>query len=825
MTVRSVFFAAVAGLSCLLVVACGGTGSDHDNLRPLVDAGVDQAVTSGDRVVLDGSGSRDGDGEIVRFVWERVEGPDVTLTDANRQKAGFTAPTVSAETPMVFRLTVTDDDGATASDELRIIVKPVATAATGMDERPANPGCVAPERPTSGGTAEIELRRAFSPLEFEQPVALLQAPGNHSRWYVVERGGYVRTFTGGQTAASVFADLTDKVLAPSPSWSEQGLLGMAFHPDFASNHYLYLSYTRADGASVISRFSSNSDGTKVVPASEQVILTVAQPNENHNGGGIAFGPDGFLYIGLGDGGGAGDADDNAQNTGNLLGAMLRIDVNKSANGKPYAIPADNPFAASAGCSSGDGCPEIWAWGLRNPWRWSFDTQTGKLWAGDVGQDKWEEVDIVEGGKNYGWRCYEGSHPFNTTGCGDSGNYVPPVVEYGHNSSGGFSITGGYVYRGSAIPALNGTYLYGDFGSGTIWGLSVEPGSSPQELLSTSHSISSFAQGNDGELYLMDYSDGKLWQIVAKGGAVTGGSFPQKLSQTGCFKADDPTQPEAGLIPYGVNSLLWSDGAEKYRWFAIPDGTTIQIDSDGNNWIFPKGSVLIKEFRLGGKRVETRLLIRHADGEWAGYSYQWDDRERDATLLTGAASRRVNGQVWDYPSRRQCMFCHTRAAGYVLGPETLQMNGLFTYPDGRTANQMATYDHIGLFTSPLSSDPESLVALVDYRNPAAPLVDRARAYLHANCSSCHRPGETGLADFRYGVSFAQMGVCDADPQRGDMGIVDAPRLLAPGEPSRSVIMARMESRGAGRMPMLGTRIVDQTGVTLIRQWISSLAGCS
>ena len=503
--------------------------------------------------------------------------------------------------------------------------------------------------------------------------------------------------------------------------------------------------------------------------------------------------------------------------------MLRIDVNRSANGKPYAIPSDNPFAASSGCGSGEGCPEIWAWGLRNPWRWSFDTTTGKLWAGDVGQDKWEEIDVIERGKNYGWRCYEGMHDFNTAGCGAISEYAAPVAEY-DQSNGDFSVTGGYVYRGMAIPPLQGTYLYGDFGSGRIWGLSVQPGSTPQELLSSTLSIASFGQGSDGELYVIDYAGGQIHKIVAKGGSVSSGNFPQKLSQTGCFDPDDPTRPLAALIPYDINSPLWSDNAEKHRWFAIPDGTTIQIDSDANNWIFPPGSVLVKEFRLGGKRVETRLLLRHEDGVWAGYSYEWDEQESDATLLAGAKSKRVNGQVWDYPSPAQCMFCHTEAAGFALGPETAQMNGLFSYPAGRVANQMATYDHIGLFADPLSGALENLDALVDYRDPGERIEERARAYLYANCSSCHRPGATELADFRYATPLGEMGICDVEPMHSRMGIGNQARLLAPGAPADSVILARMETTEEGRMPILGTRMVDPVGVKVIGDWIGSLTGC-
>ncbi len=655
---------------------------------------------------------------------------------------------------------------------------------------------------------------------------MLQAPGDDDRWYVVQRGGKVLTFTGG-SSTQLFADISKRVLAPDPIWSEQGLLGIAFPPDFASKHQVFFSYNRKpDGASVISRFTVSSDGLSVDPDSEEVILTVPQPSANHNGGGIAFGPDGYLYIGFGDGGGAGDEDGNAQNTHNLLGAMLRIDVSRSGGGKAYAIPADNPFASSSGCGNGAGCPEIWAWGLRNPWRWSFDRETGKLWAGDVGQDAWEEVDIIEAGKNYGWRCYEGSHAYNTAGCGARDQYTFPVAEYGHDE--GQSITGGYVYRGNAIPGLRGTYLYADYVEGKVWALPAEGGTPTLRAANPGLSIASFAEGNDGELYLLSYGDGTIHKIVPKGGgsaASVDGGLPQKLSETGCFKADDPTQPVEGLIPYGVNAQLWSDGTEKHRWFAIPDGTAIEIDSDGNNWIFPPGSVLVKEIRIGGKRVETRLLFRYEDGEWGGYSYEWDDQERDATLLSGAKSKQVGGITWDYPSPGQCMYCHTEAAGVALGPETVQLNGLFTYPEtGRTANQLATYEHIGLFASPLPDKPERLPALVDPADKGERLEERARSYLHANCNSCHRPGAHAPGDFRYQTPFGEREICNQDPIHGTAGIGDGAVLLSPGEPDKSVIVARMKATDDNRMPKLGTHLVDPVGTGVVSEWIRSLTGC-
>jgi glucose/arabinose dehydrogenase len=296
---------------------------------------------------------------------------------------------------------------------------------------------------------------------------------------------------------------------------EGGLLGLAFHPGFPAKPQAFVSYT-APGSpleSRLSRFTVASDGRF---AGEEILLSLDQPYANHNGGWIGFGPDGYLYFGLGDGGSAGDPLNHAQNTRTLFGAMLRLDVDASpAAGKAYAVPKDNVFAAG-GPRPGAGAPEIYAWGLRNPWRWSFDRVTGQLWLGDVGQNAWEEIDRIESGGNYGWRCYEGTHTYNTDGCADAGAYAAPVVEYGHDR--GCSVTGGYVYRGSAVALLDGVFLYGDFCSGRIWGLADGGAGGPAELLDTPYRIASFGQDNAGGVYVLDLaSPGGIYRIVPGAG--------------------------------------------------------------------------------------------------------------------------------------------------------------------------------------------------------------------------------------------------------------------------------------------------------------------
>ena len=291
---------------------------------------------------------------------------------------------------------------------------------------------------------------------------------------------------------------------------------MAFHPDFASNGKVFLSYTNAALESVVSRFTVDATGN-LDPASEEILLTVQQPFGNHNGGNIIFGPDGFLYVGFGDGGGGGDPEENAQDTSNLLGSIVRIDVDGAGE---YTIPGDNPFAGNTECRQGFSsagnidCPEIFAWGFRNPWRFSFDSETGELWAGDVGQGSWEEIDRVEMSENYGWDEREGAHCFEPPTVCSTAN-VDPVTEYA-NTGDDSSITGGYVYRGSAIPDLAGFYVFGDFGSGRLRAVPAdsEQGVEPEELADTGLAIASFAEDAAGELYVIDISNGTLHQVVA-----------------------------------------------------------------------------------------------------------------------------------------------------------------------------------------------------------------------------------------------------------------------------------------------------------------------
>jgi uncharacterized repeat protein (TIGR03806 family) len=380
-----------------------------------------------------------------------------------------------------------------------------------------------------------------------------------------------------------------------------------------------------------------------------------------------------------------------------------------------------------------------------------------------------------------------------------------------------------------LPALVGRYLFADYGSGRIWRL-VDNGSggfNSEELLDTALLIASFGQGNDGELYVVDIGGGGLHKIVdGGGGGVPGGPpVPTLISATGCVNAQNPSQPAAGLIPYEPAASFWSDNAVKERWLAIPNGTSIAVGGDGD-FTLPNGTVLMKHFRLGGALIETRLFMRHPDGDWAGYTYEWNGAQTDATLVQGGKTVAIGGQSWIYPSSNECLTCHTTAAGFALGLKTAQLNHNLTYSStGRTANQLRTLDNVAMFTTPLG-DPALQPAMPSPFDTTALLGQRARAYLHTNCAGCHRQNGPTLSsmDLRYATLLANTNACEAMPQAGDLGLGNA-RIIAAGAPDRSVLTARMNRRDAQGMPPLASSVADAAGVTLIRDWIASLTTCN
>lgn len=811
---------ALLGLMTLLV-ACGGGGSNGNNNQPplppnlSVDVGLEQSIILADTLDLNATVTENGQPpqSTLTYSWSKLSGPGIaTFTNP---KTEDTSVSFSAVGSYVLDLAV-NADSETAHGSLEVTVNLKAAGVSGLVSRPSNvTECIAPAAPPVASSIQLDIPFPNLP-NLGSSLAMYMAPGDSSYWYVVQQTGQVVRFVNnaGVNSVTTFINIDDGRLI---NGGERGLLGMAFHPAFATNGYVYLSYTNNTSGLVsrISRFTLDGTGQALDPASEQIILTVAQPYSNHNGGQIAFGPDGYLYIGLGDGGSGGDPQGHGQNTNTLLGAMLRIDIGDGSSGS-YTIPADNPFVSSGGRA------EIFAYGLRNPWRWSFDSLTGELWMGDVGQGDYEEIDIVTNGSNYGWNIMEGTYCYNAASCNQAGLTLP-VTEYDHTQ--GYSVTGGYVYRGLEIDFLQGQYLYADYGTGRIWALEqTGPNQyTSTELLDTSLNIASFAEDHNGELYVINLGGG-IRKITGDSGSQTG-QIPALLSSWGCFQAGDITAFSSNVIPYDINTLLWSDNADKGRFMAIPDGTTIGVDFEGR-FNLPIGSVVGKNFRLNGKLIETRLLLHHEQPHgWKGYSYEWNDAEDEANLLTGAKDKDFSGDIWHYPSRAECDSCHTSVATFTLGPEVGQLNRNFVYPSTSiNANQLITLESINVLTSALS-DAEKSTAFYAIDDTAYSAERRARSYLHSNCANCHQPGGPGGGnmDLRMASSLTDARICNEAALGDTLGLTN-PVIIAPGNADTSILVLRMENLGQHRMPPLGSSVVDTQAMDIIRSWINGLSEC-
>ena len=654
----------------------------------------------------------------------------------------------------------------------------------------------------------VRIERAFPRLRFERPILLTHAGDGSGRIFVAEQGGRIRVFSGKDedvAESRLFLDITGRV---SRSGNEEGLLGLAFPPDYAESGQFYVHYSSAvrDQVSIVARFHVDpEDPNRALPDSEELVLAQPQPYRNHNGGCLAFGPRGMLYISFGDGGAANDPHGNGQNPSTFLGSILRIDVSED----PYVVPEDNPFVGREGYAG-----EVWAYGFRNPWRFSFDRKSGDLWVGDVGQNRFEEIDLVVRGGNYGWNAFEASHDFpGKSKALDPAEHIPPVAEYGRDQ--GISVTGGYVYRGARHPELAGRYFYGDYYSGNIW--SLRPGEAPRLCLRSGRSISSFGEDEAGELYLCSF-DGGIYRLLPSDEEPGGFSrWPRKLSQTGLFASMKDHTPAEGVLAYDVVAKFWSDGAGKERWISLPAGKALTYRPEGTFEV-PVGTRIVKHFRTPERRrprlLETRIIERTEEG-WLAATYLWDRGQRDATLTPQGRQFEVYGhgiQTWQAPSASECATCHVEGAGFLLGLRAAQLDR-----DG----QLERWAREGRLKLPEGPLPPH-VALVDPYDEEAPLEQRARTWLDVNCAMCHYPGGPGNASFdaRASTPLERTGLLDGEVTQGGGGIEDA-RLIAPGEPERSMILQRMRTLGDGRMPPLGSNRVDERGAELLAQWITSL----
>ena len=675
----------------------------------------------------------------------------------------------------------------------------------------------------------VTLTRIWPKTTFLSPTFLTHAPDGSERLFVLEQGGriLVTPDTKVTSSAKVFLDIRTKVYAGG----ERGLLGLAFDPDYRTNGWFYIYYSvRNPHRSIVARYKvSSTDPDKADPKSEVILLVVAQPYGNHNSGMLAFGKDKMLYIGLGDGGSGGDPKNNGQNTATLLGSILRIDPRGKTG---YSIPKDNPFVGKSGYRG-----EIWCYGMRNPWRFSFDRQNDRLWCGDVGQNAWEEIDIIKKGGNYAWRVFEGVHSYNNPSNRKPSEFDMPVIEHSHTVSR--SIIGGYVYRGAKIAALRGSYIYGDYATGRIWALVYDE--KTQKMTSNTQiaslpSISAFGEDRDGEIYVVSYRAGTIYRIDRKGTGNPGGKIPTKLSLTGLFSNTAKLSPNPGLIAYDVNVPLWSDGATKARWIGIPDKTQITVKPDGT-LLLPVGSVIVKQFNLdtGAKtptRVSTRVLVHEKQG-WSGYTYRWNTAQTDADLAydggtqvykvkDSSAQGGFRNQTWSFPASSDCMSCHTDAGHYALSIRANQLNRTIAYSKVED-NQLRAWNNIGLFNPPLIES--KIHELPAHENPygkTGTIEHRARSYLDVNCAICHAPSgpAPGGMDMRSQTKFLDMNLFGVKPSEGTLGLT-TPQRIFPGKKASSVLWERMRRLDGFRMPEIGSALVDKKGVQLIGTWIDSL----
>jgi glucose/arabinose dehydrogenase len=475
------------------------------------------------------------------------------------------------------------------------------------------------------------VEKTFAKLTWKSPIYIADEPGTDRLWVVQEGGGADQGARIVRIEDDPAAGESEVVL----DMPKRLVYSVCFHPDYASNGFVYVFSNGPRDAperrNRITRFTVGRQRPwRVDPESEQVVIE--WKSAGHDGGDMTFGRDGLFYVTTGDGTSDSDAWDSGQTLDDLLGSVLRIDVDRRDGDAPYGIPPDNPFVATPGAR-----PEIWAYGLRNPWRMGSDPQTGQIWVGNNGQDLWETAHLVRRGENYGWSVYEGSHPFYLERRRGPTPHVPPTIEHPHAEFR--SLTGGVVYRGGRLPDLDGAYIYGDYSSGRIWGMKHDGRRAlwHRELADTSLQIAAFRVDHRGDLLIADHGGG-IYRLVPRPAGEPTAPFPTLLSRTGLFSSTEGHRADRALIPYSVNAPGWADGALAERFLAIPGALKVGFDQ-GRGWSFPDGTALVQTLSLGRgpgddaarSRVETRILLRQ-QGEWEGYSYRWNAAQSDATLV-------------------------------------------------------------------------------------------------------------------------------------------------------------------------------------------------
>ncbi|MEO5713157.1 MAG: PQQ-dependent sugar dehydrogenase [Luteolibacter sp.] len=690
------------------------------------------------------------------------------------------------------------------------------------------------------------------------PVTMTFAPDG--RLFLCEKQGLLRVVSGGKLLEKPALDLTDRV----DSWNERGLISVCFDPDFARNGWLYIYHTHNRDPKDTKHESSNNrvsrftlKGNVADPGSEQVIVEIDNLSKTgwHNGGGLAFGKDGKLYVSTGENANG----SNAQDSGNLLGKLLRFN-------KDGSVPSDNPFYREYKGNN----RAIVALGLRNPFAIAVQPGTGLLYLNMVGAN-FEQIERYETGKppeavNYGWPDIDGPPKNKTTPQG----YRAPEYAYDHGSGKGVALCSGDFYqpfsRGAdAFPAsYKGKYFFSDYGG---WIKFIDP-AKPDTRLDFATGINrpiDVKTAPDGALWYIERAgipggsdtanssskDGSLWRVrwTGEGGnqttkpaekaqllaglklpATADETLPTTLSATGVF-TDRNLTPRPGILPYGLNSTIWADGATIRRWVALPDGKKIGF-SPTSEFKWPGGTVFIQHFEMptGGttRRLETRLLVLDATGSFGyGANYRWRADGSEADLVDPAGQEEVlkvgsREQTWTYPSSGLCFMCHTPNSGFVLGPKARQLNGDFAYPGGKADNQLHAWNRLKMFDPPLNEKSiTSYPKTCRIDDPSASLEDRVRSYLDGNCSHCHRPGGTGAGwDARFEIPLAAQGIIGGEV-RNTLGIEGA-KVVVPGDMAKSILHTRMAATGiAERMPPVTRNVPDTVALEAFEKWISGL----
>ncbi len=786
----------------------------------------------------------------------------------------------SSAAPVTFTYRVGNVSGSTATGTVTI------NFATAL--RITNPAVAMPVAPPATFYQVVD---ALPGVTFNEPVGLSTQPGNTRRLYVLERMAKIQLVpdvTASAPAKKLFLDLQLAIAGRTPAETienganyENGLLGLAFHPQYSTNRYFYAAYTvRIGGGSYyerISRFRASATDPDVAdPASELILLQQLDEGANHNGGDLHFGPDGYLYYAAGDEENPNDFRQNSQRLDKDFHAgIFRFDVDKKpGNLEPsshpaiptdaglarFSVPVDNPFVPVAKGGSWDGVwngvpitdaaklrMEYWAVGLRHPWRFSFDPLTGQLWGGDVGQNTYEEINLIVKGGNYGWVWREGlsDTTFATNPTRPAAfTSLDPVWVYPHTSIAGAdplfagnSVVGGVVYRGSRFPALYGHYIFCDSVSGHIW--QRDPSTGGVTRITGVPGVygglvSMGVDPSNQDVLFADYLNSRIIRLTT--GTVSS-TFPATLSATGLFADLTDLSPSPGLIPYEPNLTFWSDYAVKRRWFTIPSSSGQMTWQRDANWTYPAGMVLVKHFDIDltrgnaatRRRLETRVLVK-GDTGFYGVSYRWNDAQTEASLVPDEGAEfdftvTENGvprtQHWTIPGRTSCLTCHTPQSGGPLSFNTRQLNR-DNVIHGYSGNQLSTLAAAGYFANPVT-DPKTLPRHVRPDETLYSAEARARSYLAVNCAYCHRSDGTvsgAFWDGRPQLTLAQTNLINGPATNN--GGNPANRLVVPGDLTHSIVYNRVSAQnGFTRMPPLATSELDPAGIALLAEWIAAV----